>query len=114
MSNDFDEYLRYKRPPGFQFEFPAGKKFAWTRKGEKRERTYEIAEVLDESDPKNTLIRVRDQTEVFFHKFPHWHSLLPHWSSWSLAPSPIPSPAPTVPDSPFCPIDPLLLSKVFI
>ena len=66
MSTDFDDYLRYRRPAGFQFEFPAGKKFVWARKGEKRERTYTIAEVLDESDPNNIVIRIRDTAEVPF------------------------------------------------
>lgn len=64
MSNDFDEYLRYKRPPGFQFEFPAGKKFAWAKQGDKRERTFAVAEVLDDSDPKSVVIRLKDHTEV--------------------------------------------------
>lgn len=64
MSNDFDEYLRYKRPAGFAYEFPAGKKFVWAQKGEKRDRTYVAAEVLDESDPNKVVIRERNVTEV--------------------------------------------------
>lgn len=29
--SDYQEYLVYRRPPGFQFNFPADKKFVWIK-----------------------------------------------------------------------------------
>jgi len=61
-SSDYQEYLVYRRPPGFQFNFPADKKFVWVKPDPKKKK-YAIAEVLDDSDPTVTVTRLVDNAE---------------------------------------------------
>eukprot|EP01128_Nolandella_sp_AFSM9_P009478 TRINITY_DN607_c0_g1_i1.p1 TRINITY_DN607_c0_g1~~TRINITY_DN607_c0_g1_i1.p1 ORF type:complete len:2150 (+),score=740.74 TRINITY_DN607_c0_g1_i1:140-6589(+) len=68
MSTDFDVYLRYKRPDSFQFSLAQDVKWVWLEEGEKREKTYAIAEVLDDSDSNNVRVRVKETAvEVTTH-----------------------------------------------
>lgn len=62
-SSDYQEYLVYRRPPGFQFNFPADKKFVWVRPDPKKKK-YAAAEVLDDSDPSVVVVRIVDTAEV--------------------------------------------------
>eukprot|EP01124_Arcella_intermedia_P005227 TRINITY_DN13079_c0_g1_i1.p1 TRINITY_DN13079_c0_g1~~TRINITY_DN13079_c0_g1_i1.p1 ORF type:complete len:2192 (+),score=673.69 TRINITY_DN13079_c0_g1_i1:67-6642(+) len=63
-ASDFDTYLRYRRPPGFKFEFPADKKFVWVKVGEGHNRNFAPAEVLETNEnDKKVLLRMKDTTE---------------------------------------------------
>lgn len=66
MSDDFDRYLRYKRPADFQFALSTEVKWVWLEEGEGRERTYALAEVLDDSNKSKIVVRVRETAEVRF------------------------------------------------
>ena len=63
-SSDYQDYLVYKRPPGFQFNYPADKKFVWVKQDPKIKK-FVIAEVLDDSDDSVVVVRVVDTAEVF-------------------------------------------------
>jgi len=67
-SSDYQDYLVYKRPPGFQFNFPADKTFVWVQEDPKAKK-YVVAEVLDDSDDSVTAVRLVDNAEVPF--LPH-------------------------------------------
>lgn len=61
-SSDYQEYLVYRRPPGFQFNFPADKKFVWVKPDPKLKK-YAVAEVLDDSDSSVVVVRLVDNAE---------------------------------------------------
>lgn len=65
-SSDYQEYLVYRRPPGFQFQFPADKKFCWVKPDPKKKK-YVTAEILDDSDASVVVVRMTDHTDVRFH-----------------------------------------------
>jgi myosin protein heavy chain len=61
-SPDYQEFLVYKRPPGFEFNFPADKKFVWV-KADPQHKAYSVAEVLDDSDDSVVVVRMTDTAE---------------------------------------------------
>jgi len=61
-SSDYQEYLVYRRPPGFAFNYPADKKFVWVKPDPKKKK-YAVAEVLDDSDPTVMVTRLVDNAE---------------------------------------------------
>jgi myosin protein heavy chain len=61
--SDYEQYLVWRRPDNFQFRITADKKYLWIPKSEekdKRQRTYVLAEVLDDSDDTVVVCRVCD------------------------------------------------------